>query len=251
MPPIILLHKSPESSHEYEHQLHVWAAAFTVFAIDTPGYGLSDPLPDDELARGLAPFADNLAAVMDALGLQKAGLYGAHTGGMVALEFACRHPARADAVVINGIVALTDDEKAGILANYFDDFTPQRDGRHLTRVWHRIRDQLIFFSWYDKTSAARGRMRDTFDVPDAATLHPNLLDLLRTGVHERDGYSAAFSSNGAIMVPHIQAPPVIMEDTGSILIGQLDRLPRPLPAHVTVEIHPHPGGAGTAGTGHF
>jgi pimeloyl-ACP methyl ester carboxylesterase len=235
-PPVLLLHKSPESSHEFETHLDEWARDFTAIALDTPGYGLSDPLPDAHL--GLTLFADNLAAVMDALGIAKAGVYGAHTGGMIALEFARRHAKRSDIVVMNGIVALTDEEKAGILGNYFDDFTPQRDGRHMMRLWHRTRDQLMFFPWYDKSEIARARMRDTFDVPDAAALHPNLMDLLRCGVHERDGYAAAFSGNGAELIRDVGTPLVIMDDANSILIGQLDRFPQPLPPLVTIETHP-------------
>ncbi|MBM3514142.1 MAG: alpha/beta fold hydrolase [Alphaproteobacteria bacterium] len=235
-PPVLLLHKSPESSHEFEAHLELWAKDFTAIALDTPGYGLSDPLPDAHL--GLAPLADNIASAMDALGIDQAPIYGAHTGGMIALEFARRHPKRSPMIVMNGIVALTDDEKADILGNYFDDFMPKRDGRHMTRIWHRTRDQLVFFPWYNKTEAARARMRETFDVPSAAALHPNLLDLLRCGIHERDGYSAAFSGNGAKLIQDVGIRLVIMDDQKSILLNQLDRLPKPLPKLVSMETFP-------------
>ena len=154
---------------------------------------------------------------------------------MIALEFARRHPKRSPVVVMNGIIALNDEEKADILGNYFDDFTPKRDGRHMMRLWHRTRDQLLFFPWYNKTEIARARMRNTFDVPSAEALHPNLLDLLRCGIHERDGYAAAFSGNGAELIKDVGTRLVIMDDAKSILIGQLDRFPKPLPSLVSLE----------------
>lgn len=235
-PPVLLLHKSPESSHDFEAHIGEWARDFTAIALDTPGYGLSDPLPDAHL--GLTPFADNIAAVLDALGIDQAPIYGAHTGGMIALEFARKYPKRTPVVVMNGIIALDEEEKADILGNYFDDFTPKRDGRHMMRLWHRTRDQLMYFPWYNKTEVARARMRDTFDVPSAEALHPSLLDLLRCGIHERDGYAAAFSGNGAELIKDVGTRLVIMDDAKSILIGQLDRFPKPLPALVSIETFP-------------
>ena len=46
-PPVVLLHDSPRSSVLHLPLLRTLSDAFTVYALDTPGYGLSDPLPDD------------------------------------------------------------------------------------------------------------------------------------------------------------------------------------------------------------
>ena len=43
--PIILLHQSPKSSEEYIPLINELSDQYTVFAPDTPGNGLSDPLP--------------------------------------------------------------------------------------------------------------------------------------------------------------------------------------------------------------
>ena len=47
-PAVLMLHQSPQSSREFEPLMAEWATDFTVFAPDTPGYGLSDPLADTE-----------------------------------------------------------------------------------------------------------------------------------------------------------------------------------------------------------
>src|SRR5690606_14891693 len=44
-PPLVLLHASPSSSRVQIPLLRAWADDFTVIALDTPGFGLSDPLP--------------------------------------------------------------------------------------------------------------------------------------------------------------------------------------------------------------
>ena len=43
-PPVVLLHQSPKTSEELVPLIAVLAEHFTVFAPDTPGYGLSDPI---------------------------------------------------------------------------------------------------------------------------------------------------------------------------------------------------------------
>ena len=46
--------------------------------------------------------ADDLAGLLDALGIQRSHLLGLSMGGMIALEFALRHPDRLDRLVLTG-----------------------------------------------------------------------------------------------------------------------------------------------------
>ena len=60
-PAVLLLHQSPQSSREFEPLMASWSENFTVIAPDTPGYGLSDPLPDsaatmEDLALSVVEF---------------------------------------------------------------------------------------------------------------------------------------------------------------------------------------------------
>ena len=48
-PPVVMLHPSPMSSAALLPMATALAAHFRVYAFDTPGYGLSDPLPDRPL----------------------------------------------------------------------------------------------------------------------------------------------------------------------------------------------------------
>ncbi len=69
----------------------------TVHAVDRRGSGrsrLADPAPTDVQVH-----VDDLAAILDAEGCERALLIGVSFGGVVALEFAARHPDRTLAVV--------------------------------------------------------------------------------------------------------------------------------------------------------
>lgn len=74
--------------------------------------------------RDLAGMADDMAAVLDALGLESAHLVGHAIGGIVGAEFALRHPARTRSLtVVNGWARADDylrrcfEVRQGILAS--------------------------------------------------------------------------------------------------------------------------------------
>jgi 2-hydroxy-6-oxonona-2,4-dienedioate hydrolase len=70
-----------------------------VYAIDLPGYGKS--VKPARILR-LSELADALAGWMQAAGLEKAHLVGNSFGCQIIAEFALRHPARVDRVVLQG-----------------------------------------------------------------------------------------------------------------------------------------------------
>jgi 3-oxoadipate enol-lactonase len=53
----------------------------------------------------IADMADDLAGLLDALGIQRSHLLGLSMGGMIAQEFAVRHPDRLDRLVLTGTAA--------------------------------------------------------------------------------------------------------------------------------------------------
>ena len=78
-PPVVLLHQSPKSGREMVPVAEALADDFTLIIPDTPGNGNSDPIG---LANPIMEdYGDNVALVLDALGIDKVGVYGFHTGG--------------------------------------------------------------------------------------------------------------------------------------------------------------------------
>ena len=226
-PPVVLLHESPRSSAAFVPMIEALAARFTVIAPDTPGYGGSDPL---DLHRPQIPdYADALAEVMDALGLERAALFGRHTGAAIAIEFANLYPERVGGVVLDGCPAFTPEEMEELVAGYLPPFHPSWDGGHIAWLWSRVRDQLTFFPWYRQGPASRLAI----DMPRPSILNRIATDLLLAGDGYRVAYEAAFRYDGAAAAAAARVPAHYMATETDVLLSHLDRLPD-LPANARI-----------------
>lgn len=107
-PPLVLLHMTASSSVMYERSLPLLAERFRAIAVDTPGFGLSDPLPGPP---DIAGYARAVAAFLDALGLVEVDLVGSHTGASIALELAVTAPERVRKLVLAAILAVRDEHE--------------------------------------------------------------------------------------------------------------------------------------------
>lgn len=204
-PPVLLLHQSPASSAELEPLMRQLAPRFCVIAPDTPGYGHSDPLGLADAQLGIDAYADALAAFLDALGVQRTALFGSHTGAIIATRFAARHPARVSALVANGILLNSAEERAELCANYFPPFLPDWSGSHLAWLWSRLRDQLVYYPWYQRQAARRIEWAMTLaEIENAAQ------DLLNAGEHYRGAYRAVLDYDIALDLPRLQLPSCLM-----------------------------------------
>jgi 3-oxoadipate enol-lactonase len=96
----------------------------------------------------IADMADDTAALMDALGIKKAHVCGLSMGGMIAMEFALRHPGRLDRMILTGAQG-----------------APARAAFHpiMTWNWVKVNDKTgeIFacqqFTWLFSTAFLRNR----------------------------------------------------------------------------------------------
>ena len=194
------------------------AERFTVIAPDTPGYGGSDPL---ELHRPqIADYADALKEVVDALGLERAALFGRHTGAAIAIEYANRYPAQVSGVVLEGCPAFTPEEMEELVASYLPPFRPVWDGGHVAWLWSRIRDQFSFFPWDRQGPASRLAI----DMPRPSILNRIAMDLLLAGDGYRVAYEAAFRYDGAAAAAAARALTHYMATETDVLFPHLDRL---------------------------
>ena len=73
---------------------------------DKRGTGLSDPVPDDDLPT-LERRMDDVRAVMDAAGSERAALLGHSEGGNMCILFAASFPERTSALVLDGLLRET------------------------------------------------------------------------------------------------------------------------------------------------
>lgn len=204
-PPLLMVHQSPRSSAEYAALIAAWAPYFTIIAPDTPGFGQSDPLPGLERPE-VEDFADALVDLLDALGLDRVGAYGFHSGAIILITAAKRHPDRFAAVAANGYAVWLPEERAIFGARYTPAFLPSAYGEHLTWAWNRILEQSWFFPWYDVQLASRLRVAHD----DLGLVHETVMDLLSAGDAYRLGYSAVLRANRDVPPPGAPTPPVLI-----------------------------------------
>lgn len=96
-PLILCLHGFPECWYSWRRQLEALSGRFLVAAPDLRGYGETDkPAAGYELAN----LAADAAALIPALGRERAVLAGHDWGGLIAYATAARHPERVERLVV-------------------------------------------------------------------------------------------------------------------------------------------------------
>ncbi len=210
-PPLVMLHASPLSSKMLLPLAGALADQATILALDTPGYGLSDPLPEDPGGGGLGPYAEALEAFRQALGLDQIGVYGTATGAQIGVEYARRYPGRCRFLIVDNAAHFSESERSTLLDGYFPDLRVDDLGGHLLRTWSLARDQLLFFPWQD--TAARLA---------AGSLNPAQLDIfakqiLAAGPNYAWAYREAFIAENVELLLAVTCPVSVMRWAGSIV----------------------------------
>jgi pimeloyl-ACP methyl ester carboxylesterase len=90
--PVVFVHGNVSSSLFWQPTMLALPDGYRPLAVDLRGFGDSDPEPVDA-TRGLGDYADDLAAVIEALGLSAVHLVGWSMGGGVVLQYLTERPA--------------------------------------------------------------------------------------------------------------------------------------------------------------
>ncbi|MGW6685152.1 alpha/beta fold hydrolase [Streptomyces sp. NPDC054961] len=97
--PVILVHGHPFNRTMWAPQTAaLTTAGYRVITPDLRGYGRSPVIAGTAPLAGLA---DDLAALLDGLGIEQAVVGGVSMGGQIALEMRLRHPGRIRALVLS------------------------------------------------------------------------------------------------------------------------------------------------------
>ncbi len=126
-PPLLLLHGSGigvSGWRNYRANLGVFADRFHCYALEFPGFGISDPVPGNPVTAAV----DSVGRLMDALDLESACVIGNSLGAVVASQVAMARPERVRRLVaVGGIGAslLSPDPSEGtrLLRRFADDPT--------------------------------------------------------------------------------------------------------------------------------
>jgi pimeloyl-ACP methyl ester carboxylesterase len=97
-PPLLLVHGWPESWYAWRMVMPALARDFEVVAVDQRGIGLSDKPAD---GYDTASQANDMVALMEALGHRRFAMHGTDTGMPIAYATAADHPDRLERLIVS------------------------------------------------------------------------------------------------------------------------------------------------------
>lgn len=121
---LVFVHAGIADSRMWRPQIAFFSPRYRVITFDLRGFGQT------AMAAGEYSNADDLEAVMDALGVEKAALVGCSMGGSAAINFALRNPQRALALVpvCSGVEGYEVEDTEGSLALWTQAQEARRQG---------------------------------------------------------------------------------------------------------------------------
>lgn len=106
-PALVCLHGTSMQASAWSALGTALAPRFHVIAVDMRGHGRSD---QPATGYALTDYADDVRALLDALGLERASLIGSSLGTQVAIAFAARHPQRVQRLILSDPSCLIDPQ---------------------------------------------------------------------------------------------------------------------------------------------
>jgi pimeloyl-ACP methyl ester carboxylesterase len=132
--PVLLLHQTPRSWDEFRDVLPLLGQNYRAIAMDTVGFGDSQPLPPG--SDSIEAWAGAAHDLLDALELPQVAVVGHHTGAAIATEMAASRPERIKALVLSASPYVDAAKRASAAGKKMIDHVDRHvDGRHLLELW--------------------------------------------------------------------------------------------------------------------
>ena len=107
-PPLLMLHQVPNSGQIFEPLMPALAEDRLVIAVDTPGYGMSDPIADPQT---IERYAEVIGAALCEPISEPIDIVGYHTGAAIAAVLAAGDVVRVRRVALVAVPVLTATER--------------------------------------------------------------------------------------------------------------------------------------------
>ena len=190
---LVMLHDGLLHEVTWDAQFPVFAKSFRTIRYDRRGYGRSETATRDFSA------VDDLLAVLDGLGVERAVLLGCSSGGGLAVDFTLAHPERVSGLVLEGAVVSGLDPSEQFLRRNLVNFRPQfqsKDLAGLIEAWatdpyltdpsstaarRRLREVLTAFPHQVDGSLPEGRRPERPAVGRLREIHVPTLVLTGAG----------------------------------------------------------------------
>lgn len=200
-PAILFIHGYPLDRTIWQHQVGA-LTGWKRIAPDLRGLGLSDA-PD--LGYSIATYADDLAALLDTLAIDRAVICGHSLGGYIAFELARRYRERVRALVLLGTRAEGDSAEA-------------RKGRDVSMALAKEQGAV----------AVAGQMLPKLFAPGALQSLPEVAARIRTTI-ENTPLSGILGALGAMRDRVDSTPllPTLSETPTLVVVGDQDQMTPP------------------------
>lgn len=202
--PLYMMHAGPGSSRGLSGLVSLLGQSRMCIAADTLGFGESVPPASEQ--PDLIYYADSVVRIWDALGIEKADVYGSHTGANVGMEIAIAHPDRVRKLVFDGVALFDPALAADMLENYAPEITPEPNGEHFLWAWNFIKDMGVYFPHY-KRDAEHYMGREPWPPQ---VIHNYVIDVMKAMNHYHKGYNAVFRHKTHDRLPLVTVPTFCM-----------------------------------------
>ena len=193
--PVLLLHQTPRSWDEFRDVLPILGRHYRAIAMDTVGYGDSDPLPLGHAS--IENWARAARALLHALGVTRAAIVGHHTGAAIAVEMAAAYPRVVAALVLSASPYVDASRRGAAQKEHkavVDEATPRLDGSHLAELWS---------------------MRQPFYPDNRIDLMERfMVDALKAGKRAAEGHRVVDRYEMEKRLPLIRCPTLVIAPTG-------------------------------------
>jgi hypothetical protein len=115
--------------------------------------------------------------------------------------------------VLDGVLLYDEAYRQGLIENYIPPLEPRWDGGHLLWAWNFLKDQTLFWPWYNR---APDGVREVEGTPVKA-LHRWVVELLKSGHTYPRGYRAAFAYPKRDKLPQLKPRTLVAATPGDML----------------------------------
>lgn len=206
--PLLLMGETPRSWRMFDRLQPLLAPHLRTIAVDLPGLGNSHLLPEP---MSVPTVAACLGEVLDGLGLERAHVFGMHTGNKVAAAFAANSAGRVDKLIIAGqthsLFPETEKRNAALAPSFKRYHEQERDdaGR-VMRAWLGAKLTLDE-TWWPAPLVSGA----TQDAKAIATAEAKVIDYLLGWRSAIPIYHAVFDFDLAEAVGRIEAETLVLE----------------------------------------
>ena len=185
--PLMAIHDPAGSSRLVEKILAPYLGRRPVIAFDNPGNGESEPVLE---AINSEAYAICLISGLKALGVDDVDVLGRYSGGPVAMEISFNKPKLVKHIIQAGVSLYEGEEQMQLIRHYTPSIAPRWDGRHLLTAWAVMRDQGLYWPWFNQTKEGILYNEPAIDVE---LTHMRVTEMLKAGDRYREAYSAMWT----------------------------------------------------------